>query len=65
MERQERLMVEQESPERKVTCLVACGRDLDDYEEIEKFTNTTDYDYVQAFIQGLNLVSKMPQASEC
>ena len=55
-------MVEQE---RRDTCLIACGKDRNDFEEIEKFTNTTDYLYVLALIQGLNLVSKMPTASDC
>lgn len=49
-ERRERLLVKQQQPQRRDTCLIACGRDIDDYEEKEKFTNTTDYDYVQAGI---------------
>lgn len=46
-------------------CWIACNKSRDDFEEIERFTNTTDYNYLLAFIQGLNLVSKMPTASEC
>lgn len=51
--------------ERQDTCLFACGKDPADFEEEEKFTNTTEYSYLLALIQGLNLVSKMPTASDC
>lgn len=40
MEKEQKLRVQQE---RRDTCTFACGKDIMDYEEIERFTNTTDY----------------------
>lgn len=46
-------------------CWFACGKPMEEYEEVEKFTNTSDYNYLVAFLGGLNLVARMSSATLC
>ena len=44
------------------------GNDIlneNEYEPIETFTNTTDYKYLQSFLEGLNLAGDFNDADSC
>ena len=38
---------------------------IEDWEPIEWFTNTTDYEYINQLLQGLNLNQNFPNAENC
>lgn len=41
---------------------VKFGKDPEDYEPLEKFSNTSESEYMKAFLEGLNLAAPFPTA---
>ena len=53
------------SKEQKKRPIVGEVKPLDEFEAKEWFTNTTDYEYIDQLLQGLNLNFNFPNAENC